>query len=304
MNEYDILFLSILNQEKSLTKAAEKLFISQPALSYRIKALEKELGVPLFNRSKTGINLTVQGDYLVEFASKLQLQLLKMKDEISSIASEEIRGTINLGTSLVFAHYELPMIIKQFHDIYPNIRFNVISGHSSKIFTMLNNQEVNVAIIRGDFKWHEDSFVLFTEPICIASEKEIVIEELPDLPRVKFKTDPILYHQINQWWNERFTSEPKVIIETSTTDTCLELIKVGMGYTIVPNMGLKNFNGHIQPIHWLNGEAFTRKTNLFMRSQANALPVIKYFSDFVLDYYHNVKSYYKSSNASQDDEID
>ncbi|MDO9591803.1 MAG: LysR family transcriptional regulator, partial [Erysipelotrichaceae bacterium] len=124
MNEYDILFLSILNQERSLTKAAEKLFISQPALSYRIKALEKELGVPLFNRAKTGINLTVQGDYLVEFASKLQLQLLKMKDEISSIASEEIRGTINLGTSLVFAHYELPMIIKQFHDIYPNIRFN------------------------------------------------------------------------------------------------------------------------------------------------------------------------------------
>lgn len=290
MNEYDILFLSILNKERSLTKSAEKLFISQPALSYRIKSLEKDLGVPLFNRTKTGVNLTVQGEYLVEFASKLQLQILKMKDEISSIASEEIRGTINLGTSLVLAHYEIPLIIKIFHDLYPNIKFNVISGHSSKIFTMLNNQEVNVAIIRGDFKWHEDSYILFKEPVCIASEQDIKLEELPNLSRIKYKTDPILYHQINQWWNERYTAEPKVIIETSTTDTCLELIKVGLGYTIVPNMGLKDFKGYVQPLYWLNGEPFTRTTNLFMRSNSSVLPVIKHFSDFIIDYYKKNKN--------------
>jgi DNA-binding transcriptional LysR family regulator len=285
MNENDFHFLMTLNIERSLTKAAEKLFISQPALSYRIRALEKELGVPLFVRSKTGITLTPQGEYLVEFATKQYDQILKMKESIVSIASEEIHGTINLGTSLVFAHYELPAIIKQFHDLYPSIKFNIISGHSSNIFTMLNNQEVNVGILRGDFKWHEESHVLFKEPIVIASEHSIEIEQLPDVPRVKFKTDPVLYHQINQWWNERFSVEPNVIIETSNTDTCLELIKAGMGYSILPVLGLKNFHGHIHPIKWLNGELFTRQTNLFMRSQSNNQPAIKAFSDFVIQYY-------------------
>lgn len=285
MNENDLHFLMTLNIERSLTKAAEKLFISQPALSYRIRALEKELGVPLFVRSKTGVTLTPQGEYLVEFATKQYDQILKMKESIVSIASEEIHGTINLGTSLVFAHYELPAIIKQFHDLYPSIKFNIISSHSSNIFTMLNNQEVNVGILRGDFKWHEESHVLFKEPIVIASEHALEIEQLPDVPRVKFKTDPVLYHQINQWWNERFSVEPNVIIETSNTDTCLELIKAGMGYSIVPVLGLKNFQGHIHPIKWLNGELFTRQTNLFMRTQSNNQPSIKAFADFVIQYY-------------------
>lgn len=285
VNDNDLHFLMTLNQERSLTKAAEKLFISQPALSYRIRALEKELGVPLFLRSKSGIELTPQGEFLVEFATKQFNQIQRMKEEIHAIESEELMGTIHLGTSLVFARYELPHLIKGFLDLYPKVKFNVVSSHSSNIFTMLNNQEINVGIIRGDFKWHEESHILFNEPICLASMTDFKIEDLPEMPRIKFKTDPVLYHQINQWWNERFSVEPKVIIETSNTDTCLEMLKAGIGYSIVPSLGLQDFNGFVQPVKWLSGEPFSRQTNLFMRSQANTQPAIRVFTDYVLKYY-------------------
>ena len=289
MNENDLHFLKTLHQERSLTKAAEKLFISQPALSYRIRALEKELGVPLFVRSKTGIDLTPQGEYLVEFATKQYNQIQKMKEEIQQIESQELMGTIHLGTSLVYARYELPQLIYAFHLEYPKVKFNIISSHSSNIFTMLNNQEINIGIIRGDFKWHEEAHVLFTEPICLASAKPFKIEELPDAGRIKFKTDPVLYHQINQWWSERFNVEPKIIIETSNTDTCLEMLKAGIGYSIVPSLGLQSFNGYVQPVKWLSGEAFTRQTNLYLRAQSNLVPAVRVFTDFVMAYYERRK---------------
>lgn len=289
MNENDILFLSVLNSELNLTKAAEKLFISQPALSYRIKTLERELGVTLFHRSKTGVVLTVQGEYLMEFASKMHKEFYRMREVIKTLGTEEIHGTVYLGASLIISHYELPSIIKEFHDIYPRVKFNISTGHSSKIFTMLNNQEVSVAITRGDLKWYEESHVLFVEPVCIASKSPICLDNLPELDRIKFKTDPFLFHQINRWWNERFNIEPAVIADTSSTDACLELIKAGVGYSILPSLGLKDFDGFVEPLYWLNGEPFIRQTNLFLRSQSNNQAAIRAFADFVLDYYQKRK---------------
>lgn len=285
MNENDLHFLTTLNHERNLTKAAEKLFISQPALSYRIRALEKELGVPLFLRSKSGIDLTPQGEYLVEFASKHYEQILRMKEEIQAIDSEALVGTVHLGTSLVFTQYELPQIIKQFNDLYPKVKFNITSSHSSNIFTKLNNEEIHVGIIRGDFKWYEEKIELFTEPICIASVHNFLINDLPDLPRIKFVTDPILYHQINQWWNERYSVESRNIIETSNTGTCIELLKAGVGYAIIPSLGLQDFKGYIEPIKWQNGEQFKRQTNIYISTKSNMLPVVRVFKDFVIDYY-------------------
>ncbi|SCZ79383.1 LysR family transcriptional regulator [Acidaminobacter hydrogenoformans] len=285
MNENDLHFLTTLSHERNLTKAAEKLFISQPALSYRIRALEKELGVPLFLRSKSGIDLTPQGEYLVEFASKQYEQILRMKEEIQAIDSEALVGTVHLGTSLVFTQYELPQIIKQFNDLYPKVKFNITSSHSSNIFTKLNNEEIHVGIIRGDFKWYEEKNELFTEPICIASVHNFLINDLPDLPRIKFVTDPILYHQINQWWNERYSVESRNIIETSNTGTCIELLKAGVGYAIIPSLGLQDFKGFIEPIKWQNGEQFKRQTNIYISTKSNMLPVVRVFKDFVMDYY-------------------
>lgn len=285
MNENDLHFLTTLSHERNLTKAAEKLFISQPALSYRIRALEKELGVPLFLRSKSGIDLTPQGEYLVDFASKQYSQILRMKEEIQAIDSETLVGTVHLGASLVFTQYELPQIIKQFNDLYPKVKFSITSSHSSNIFTKLNNEEINVGIIRGDFKWYEEKNELFTEPICIASAYNFLINDLPDLPRIKFVTDPILYHQINQWWNERYSVESRNIIETSNTGTCIELLKAGVGYAIIPSLGLQDFNGYIEPIRWQNGEQFKRQTNIYTSTKSNLLPVVRVFKDFVIDYY-------------------
>jgi DNA-binding transcriptional LysR family regulator len=285
LNENDLHFLTTLSHERNLTKAAEKLFISQPALSYRIRALEKELGVPLFLRSKSGIDLTPQGEYLVDFASKQYSQILRMKEEIQAIDSETLVGTVHLGASLVFTQYELPQIIKQFNDLYPKVKFSITSSHSSNIFTKLNNEEINVGIIRGDFKWYEEKNELFTEPICIASAYNFLINDLPDLPRIKFVTDPILYHQINQWWNERYSVESRNIIETSNTGTCIELLKAGVGYAIIPSLGLQDFNGYIEPIRWQNGEQFKRQTNIYTSTKSNLLPVVRVFKDFVIDYY-------------------
>ncbi len=285
MNENDLKLLILLNNEKSLSKTAKKLFISQPALSYRLKKIEEEVGEILFFRSKNGLHLTPQGEYLLNFVEDIQEQIQKMKEEIKHVSSKNIYGKIHIGSSNIFSNYELPEIIKEFNKIYPDIRISITSSRSSEIFTMFNNQEVTVAFLRGNYKWSEGYEELITEPVCLASQIELDYEKLPTYPRIKYNTDPILYHQIEQWWNERFSTPPNVIIETNDIKVCFNLIKSGTGYSILPNMGLKDFKHVIRPLFWLDKNPFQRTTALYYRAQSLSLPYVKVFVEFVKKYY-------------------
>ncbi|MGW7798519.1 LysR family transcriptional regulator [Staphylococcus xylosus] len=105
MNFRDLEVIKILDDERNITSAATKLYISQPSLSYKINTLEQELGVPLLIRSKKGIRFTAQGSHLVDYAKKTLNGFNKMKDYLHSIDNED-EGVIRLGVSQNLARYE------------------------------------------------------------------------------------------------------------------------------------------------------------------------------------------------------
>ncbi|MGD9154757.1 MAG: LysR family transcriptional regulator [Bacillota bacterium] len=82
MNEHDWEMLLILAEEKNITRAAERLFVAQSSLSYRIKNLEDELRVPLLLRTKNGILFTSEGEYLLQYAKNMKTQLEQLREYI------------------------------------------------------------------------------------------------------------------------------------------------------------------------------------------------------------------------------
>ena len=116
----------------SFTKAAAKLFISQPALSNYIGKVEEELGVKLFDRSSTPLTLTYAGEQYLKRARVILGQIHEMDKEIRDI-TQNMKGKIRLGFPSERIIYMLPLLLAPFKGKYPGIDVEVITGPGNKL---------------------------------------------------------------------------------------------------------------------------------------------------------------------------
>ena len=132
-------------QLKSFTKAAQKLYLTQPAVSQQIQRLEHSLRVSLFDRSKKQIELTPQGEILFSYTRKL----FHLFDDIE-VAFEDFNnlesGHISIGASSLIGTYYLPDMLEIFHDQYPNVTFNVRIGNSEKVAKWVMEHDVDLGL--------------------------------------------------------------------------------------------------------------------------------------------------------------
>jgi DNA-binding transcriptional LysR family regulator len=281
MEEKDWLMLKTLYSVKNITKAAELLYISQPALSYRIQNLEKEFGTKIISRGKKGVEFTSQGESLVNFSVMILIELQKTRELVQNM-NDTVKGTLRLGVSSNFARYRLPVLLKQFVEIYPDVEIHVKTGFSSEVLNYLYKDEVHIGILRGDHNWKEQTHILYQEPICIASKTPIRFEDLPNQPRINYKTDIHLQHTIENWWQNKFTQLPLITMEVDRIDTCIELIRHGLGYAIIPFITLiKQDPLFTVDITSSDDKVIVRKTSMNYRDASLELSVVKAFVDFL-----------------------
>lgn len=169
MNQKDWLVLSMIKKEGNISKAAKKLFMTQPAVTVRVKKMEKELNVNIVYRMNRGVQLTPQGEYLAEQAVDYLKEVEEVKGFLSSM-KEPLVGTLKLGVSNFMTRYKLPEILQQFKEGHPQVNFNVTSGFSREVFEMMQGQDVHISFVRGDYAWHGQKHLLFEEPMVAASK--------------------------------------------------------------------------------------------------------------------------------------
>lgn len=117
---------------RSFSKAAEQLFISQPALSALIKKEEAEIGTPIFNRSSTPISLTPAGEYYIKSIEKIMLIEQDMQDYFEPLAGKQTE-VINIGSSTFFCAYILPSIIQKLQASYPHYQVNMMEASATDL---------------------------------------------------------------------------------------------------------------------------------------------------------------------------
>lgn len=281
MEDKDWTMLLTLYEQQNITKTAEILYVSQPSLSYRIQQLEKEFGVKIMHRGRRGIEFTPEGEYLAKYAESMLLQLQQVKEFVQSM-DNKISGTLKIGTASSLARYRLPFILNKFHSEYPDVEFKVTSNRSSELTNSVYKQDVHIGFIRGDYHWAEEKHLIMTENIWIVSKREISLSELPDLPRIIYKTDWSLENLIDNWWKETFSKPPTITMEVDNMETCKEMVLSGFGYAIIPAIVLKN-NEAINRIQLRtkHGEPILRESWMIYRKASLEISLVKAFVEFV-----------------------
>lgn len=121
-----------VSRKLSFTKAAQELFITQPAVTKHIKELEEQLGVALFTRHGNNISLTPGGQILSRYAENIFRTYAELENELARL-SDVHKGNIVVGASTTLAQYVLPAILAQFKEAHPAVDFTMISGNSELI---------------------------------------------------------------------------------------------------------------------------------------------------------------------------
>jgi len=135
----------------SFTKAANELFITQPAITKHIRNLENELDLRLFNRKGNKIYLTAEGIVLLEFADELFNLQLKLEDKLNSF-KETLSGSFRLGASTTIAQYVIPPVLSLFHKRYIDVKLSLLTKNTEQIADALLRGEIDLGIVEGKIK--------------------------------------------------------------------------------------------------------------------------------------------------------
>lgn len=135
-------------EQLNFHKAAEQLFLTQPAVTLQIKALESDLGVRLFDRASGRVSLTRQGSILLEYGNKLAAMVSEAERKLSCKDSK-VSGELSLGVSTTIAQYVLARLLRAFIADYPNIDLTLHSGNTRQIVQLLLAGKVSVGLIEG-----------------------------------------------------------------------------------------------------------------------------------------------------------
>lgn len=135
-------------EQLSFRKAAEELYLTQPAVSLQIKALEEDLGVQLFDRTGSHIALTEAGTVLLRSAHRAKEVLTEAERDIAALSGEHA-GRLALGASTTIAQYVLPRLLAEFRTLHPRVAVTLISGNTEEMVHAVENQTVALGLIEG-----------------------------------------------------------------------------------------------------------------------------------------------------------
>lgn len=289
MDTSDWKILKVINEERSLTKAAERLYISQPSLTYRLNKLEKEFDITILNRHSTGVSFTIHGEYLLKYSEEMLEKLKFIKSTIQNM-KEPVSGSVRLGISTVFAKFKLAHILKVYRNQFPSVEIDLKTGSSTlQLPSFLENDTVDIIIRRGDFNWSEKKHILFEEPCGIVSASPIEFSELPSIPWIQDDSLQITSadKEFFQWWRSKFSSPvPNNIIQVNSIEACIQMVSEGLGWTILPKIHIANKRSlYFYPLTSPQGQLLLQKTVMAYRTQSCKKPSVKSFVDFILSEY-------------------
>ena len=163
-------FVTVVD-EGNITRAAEKLFLSQPALSYRLRHMEKALGHSLLLRTAEGdCSLRHKAKFFYDYCKRMMQDQEALENAMNS-ASGKIQGTLKIASSINFADYELPALLKSFREQYPDVHIQVKTAFSHQVVKMFNSGDCMVAFSRGGYEVSGKSELLLEEPYCLVYKR-------------------------------------------------------------------------------------------------------------------------------------
>ena len=234
-------FIEVARKE-SFSLACETLFITQPAISKRIAALEDDLGVQLFNRISRKVTLTDAGQKLLPKAKALVDELNDMRRYATSL-SDEIKGELLIGTSHHVSMHRLPPILREYRREYRDVHLDMTFGESDIMCKLVERGEIELAIVtlprtlpdslEKRVLWVDSLHFVVGPDHPLLQQKKVSFEQLAEYPCVLPSESTETYRVISREM-ERAGLTLNVQMTNNNLDTLKMLVGAGFGWTLLP----------------------------------------------------------------------
>ncbi|MCB5189069.1 LysR family transcriptional regulator [Methylobacillus caricis] len=236
----ELRFIVAVAKERNFRRAAEKTFVSQPALSLAVKKLEEELGVTIFERSHKDVAMTPIGEQIVQQATRTLEEANRVK-EIARQGNNQLAGAFKLGVIYSTGPYLLPEIIPALRQLAPEMPLEVEENLTANLETQLRNRVLDAAIIALPFDvpgvcyepLYDESFVVAVPDIHPwASRKSILAEELADEKVLLLNSGHCFSNQVVLACPE--LSRHGEVLQGNSLETIRNMVASNLGITVLP----------------------------------------------------------------------
>lgn len=270
----DYSLLVTLHETKTLRKSAEKLYISQPAVSQRLRSIENEWGVQIFVRTKRELYVTGEGEKIIEHAKNVVEREKMVKDFIAA-NQNAIQGNISIGVSSLIGHTILPEVLAQYTHLYPDVNINLKVGSSEQLIN--DSDKYHLTIVRGNQILNKENELLFMDKHYLVTPK--TEKDLSRLPVIEFLSDPMYLKQMERYFEARFQTKYNPQIRVDQIAACRALLLQGVGITVLPELVAKGFDDEAFNTEEVavDGESITRATYISYDKNVLELPQVRAF---------------------------
>ena len=232
-------FLTVA-ERRSVSKAAEVLYVTQPALTTRIKKLERDLGVELFVRTPRGMRLTAEGRAFRGHAQRAVQELAQGRELLRELREGRV-GELLLGAAPAISTYVLPLVLRRFQASFPNVHLIVRTGHSEEILEMVLREQVQVGLVRElphpattSRRLYEDEIVLVVHPAHrFAAERSIAVDELAGERLILFDRTSSYFVLTSAFFREAGVV-PRGVMELDNVDATKKMVEQDLGIAFLP----------------------------------------------------------------------
>jgi DNA-binding transcriptional LysR family regulator len=246
--------LKAVASEKSFTKAAEILYVSQPSLSKQIKVLENRLGIILLNRENNKISLTEAGKIFLQYSERI-LALCEESCRALNDVKNGDRGNLTVGASQTIGTYLLPRVLALFAQNYPQININVQVDSTRVITKKVVNREIDIAVVGGDIpnelkknleieNFVEDELILIvpkSHPFALKKQKKINKDDLYHLKFITLNPNSTIRKFIDNILiqNGIETKQFHVIMQLNSIEGIKTAVSLGLGAAFVSSSAIE-----------------------------------------------------------------
>lgn len=224
----------VVYETKNISRAADILYISQPAVSHNIKELEKQLNIQLFYKKSNGMNTTSEADILYKYISSAFNSIWKGELTISDMAGLKT-GVVKIGIPSYLTVLFLSDVITEFRSKYPNVKIEIVSKPIPDLITMLQTQNIDIVIDSQPISTEKSTMSIkylksyshcFFTTDKYYSEKSFGIENINNLPLIISSQSS---EEIKLLKNSVVGLKINPVIEAWTTESMIKLVKEGNG---------------------------------------------------------------------------
>jgi DNA-binding transcriptional LysR family regulator len=258
-------------ENASFTRASQKLYVAQSAISRKIKLLEEELGEPIFKRVNKKVYVTPAGETLLRYARRIFQDIRNVKLEISEIAHLE-RGLLRIGAGMLACTYILPPVLERFKMLHPHIDLDVITAPTDALLIKLQDNSIELGVFtlpihHPDFKvvpLLTEEMVVVTSPKhpVLSRRKTIEPQELKDYPLILFPKGARTRNVLEEFFREAGIV-PRIVMEAENVALIKPLVKIDLGISIIPLLAVSDEleRGELHSLKFRN-QKITRQVGL------------------------------------------